>query len=89
MASSTVSTISSTLAPEVSVQQSDFMQAITIRGGKGSADSLEIATVPRPIPGPGQVLIRVIAAGVNRPDIAQREGRYPPPVANPAPADAA
>jgi NADPH:quinone reductase len=61
------------------VQQPDCMQAITIRGGKGGADALEITTVPRPIPGPGQILIRVIAAGVNRPDIAQREGLYPPP----------
>ena len=32
-----------------------------------------------PVPGPGEVLIRVAAAGVNRPDIAQRLGKYPPP----------
>jgi putative PIG3 family NAD(P)H quinone oxidoreductase len=32
-----------------------------------------------PIPGPGQILIRVEAAGVNRPDILQRSGAYPPP----------
>ncbi|PTQ12305.1 NAD(P)H-quinone oxidoreductase [Sphingomonas oleivorans] len=32
-----------------------------------------------PLPGPGEVLIRVAAAGVNRPDAMQREGRYPPP----------
>src|SRR5688572_718111 len=37
--------------------------------------------VPRPVPrpGPGEVLLRVAAAGVNRPDILQREGKYPPP----------
>jgi len=34
---------------------------------------------PVPDPGPGEVLIRVAAAGVNRPDILQREGDYPPP----------
>ena len=32
-----------------------------------------------PVPGPGQVLIKVTAAGVNRPDVAQRLGQYPPP----------
>lgn len=55
------------------------MRAITVRGGKGGADALELGEVPVPRPGPGQVLIRVRAAGVNRPDILQREGRYPPP----------
>lgn len=35
--------------------------------------------VPIPEPGPGEVLIRVAAAGVNRADLLQREGRYPPP----------
>lgn len=55
------------------------MRAITIRGGKGGADALELGEAPVPEPGPGQALIRVRAAGVNRPDILQREGRYPPP----------
>jgi putative PIG3 family NAD(P)H quinone oxidoreductase len=32
-----------------------------------------------PVPGPGEILIRVHAAGVNRPDVAQRSGSYPPP----------
>jgi putative PIG3 family NAD(P)H quinone oxidoreductase len=32
-----------------------------------------------PVPGPDEVLIKVAAAGVNRPDVIQREGRYPPP----------
>ena len=36
-------------------------------------------TRPVPQPGPGEILIKVAAAGVNRPDISQREGRYPPP----------
>ena len=34
---------------------------------------------PDPVPGPGEVLIRVAAAGVNRPDVMQRSGAYPPP----------
>jgi putative PIG3 family NAD(P)H quinone oxidoreductase len=55
------------------------MQAITIAGGKGAADALRLATVPVPLLRPGQILIRVKAAGVNRPDILQRQGGYPPP----------
>ena len=55
------------------------MKAIAIRGGRGGADALHVLQVPRPEPGPGQVLIRVRAAGVNRPDILQRAGFYPPP----------
>jgi putative PIG3 family NAD(P)H quinone oxidoreductase len=56
-----------------------MMQAITIRGGKGGADALEIQTVPVPELRAGQALIRVRAAGINRPDLLQRAGRYPPP----------
>jgi NADPH2:quinone reductase len=55
------------------------MQAIEIEGGKGPATALRLATIERPTPGPGQILIRVAAAGVNRPDIVQRKGAYPPP----------
>jgi putative PIG3 family NAD(P)H quinone oxidoreductase len=40
---------------------------------------LVAAERPTPEPGPGEVLIRVAAAGVNRPDVMQRQGRYPPP----------
>lgn len=42
-------------------------------------NALRPTTRPVPKPGPTEVLINVEAAGVNRPDIAQREGRYPPP----------
>lgn len=55
------------------------MTAIAIGGGKGAADALHPVQVPRPVPAAGQVLIRVRAAGVNRPDLLQRQGLYPPP----------
>lgn len=55
------------------------MTAVAVRGGRGGADSLELTSLPTPQPGPGEVLIRVRAAGVNRPDILQRMGFYPPP----------
>jgi NADPH2:quinone reductase len=45
----------------------------------GGPDVLHMAEGPVPAPGPGEVLIRVAAAGVNRPDIQQRAGKYPPP----------
>jgi len=56
-----------------------MMHAITIHGGKGPAEALEIGELPVPAPQRGQVLVRVRAAGVNRPDLLQRDGRYPPP----------
>ena len=55
------------------------MQAIVIEGGKGPAEALKLGEIDDPRPGPGQILIRVQAAGVNRPDIIQRMGFYPPP----------
>ena len=58
---------------------SETMTAIAIEGGKGAADALRPETVDRPEPGPGQILIRVRAAGVNRPDLLQRLGFYPAP----------
>ena len=45
----------------------------------GGPDVLVPARRPVPVPGPGEILIAVHAAGVNRPDVHQREGRYPPP----------
>ncbi len=59
------------------------MTAIRIDGGKGPASALAPETVARPEPGPGQILIAVRAAGINRPDIAQRNGHYPPPAGAP------
>jgi NADPH:quinone reductase len=61
-----------------------MMRTISIRGGKGGADALYVESTPVPEPGPGQLLIRVRAAGVNRPDIFQRAGFYPPPPGAPA-----
>ena len=55
------------------------MTAIEIEGGKGRAEALRAAEIATPKPGPGQILIRVRAAGVNRPDLVQRMGFYPPP----------
>jgi NADPH2:quinone reductase len=54
------------------------MTAIEIRG-KGGPEVLVAAELPVPSPGPGQILIEVAAAGVNRPDVLQRQGSYPPP----------
>ena len=54
------------------------MTAIEIRA-PGPPDVLVPIERPRPAPGAGEVLIRVAAAGVNRPDVMQRLGKYPPP----------
>ncbi|MDQ0239207.1 NAD(P)H-quinone oxidoreductase [Arthrobacter bambusae] len=45
----------------------------------GGPKVLEIRDVPAPVPGPGEVLIDVVAAGLNRADVQQRRGFYPPP----------
>ncbi len=49
----------------------------------GGPEVLVVEQRPRPVPGPGEVLIRVAAAGVNRPDCMQRQGIYPPPAGAP------
>src|SRR5205085_105925 len=54
------------------------MRAIRI-ANPGPDYRLEMAEEPRPVAGPGEVLIRVVAAGVNRADLLQAQGRYPPP----------
>src|SRR5271155_3129431 len=45
----------------------------------GGPEVLVAEERPLPQPGPGEILIRVKAAGVNRPDVSQRQGAYPPP----------
>jgi NADPH:quinone reductase len=54
------------------------MKAIEI-ATPGGPEQLRLTTRPMPQPGDGEVLIRVAAAGVNRPDVVQRQGHYPPP----------
>jgi putative PIG3 family NAD(P)H quinone oxidoreductase len=54
------------------------MLAIAI-SAPGGPDVLQLVDRPAPEPAPGEVVIDVVAAGVNRPDLMQREGRYPPP----------
>ena len=52
----------------------------------GGPDVLVPRTVPVPVPGEGQVLVKVAFAGINRPDVMQRLGKYPPPAgASPIP----
>ncbi len=48
-------------------------------GQGGAADVLHLAKRARPEPAPSEILIEVAFAGVNRPDLAQRAGKYPPP----------
>src|SRR6202035_4886877 len=45
----------------------------------GGPDVLRWLEVPDPVPGPGEVVIEIAASGVNRADLMQREGHYPPP----------
>jgi NADPH:quinone reductase len=54
------------------------MQAVEI-ARPGAPDVLRLVERPRPQPGPGEVLIEVQAAGINRPDVFQRQGNYAPP----------
>ena len=60
------------------------MRAIAVEGGRGGPEALRSAEIPSPTPDEGQILISVAAAGVNRPDILQRQGYYPPPPGAPA-----
>ncbi|WP_458388984.1 NAD(P)H-quinone oxidoreductase [Sphingomonas sp. F9_3S_D5_B_2] len=54
------------------------MKAVVASNESGT-DGLAIVERPVPKPGPDEVLVRVAAAGVNRPDLLQRRGNYPPP----------
>lgn len=54
------------------------MQAIEITR-PGGPEVLQLTERPIPSPGPGEILIETAASGVNRPDVFQRMGRYPPP----------
>lgn len=59
------------------------MKAVTIPT-PGDADALVIAEVPEPQPAPGEVVVDVVCAGVNRADVMQRQGHYDPPPGAPA-----
>ena len=50
-----------------------------VMSGPGGPEVMSMGRVPVPAPRDGEVLVRVMAAGVNRPDVAQRAGSYPPP----------
>ena len=54
------------------------MRAIVL-DGFGGVENMRLAEVQRPVPGAGEVLVRVAATSVNRPDVVQREGNYAPP----------
>ena len=54
------------------------MRAVVITH-PGGPEVLHLEEVPDPVPGPGEVLLEVAAAGLNRADILQRQGHYPPP----------
>lgn len=56
----------------------DVMRAVEI-AAPGGPENLKLTERPTPRPGKGEVLVKVAAAGVNRPDILQRMGVYPPP----------
>lgn len=61
------------------------MTAIRIRE-PGPPSVLEPVEIPVPVPGASEALVRVFAAGINRPDVLQRQGHYPPPAgASPIP----
>ncbi|KIJ96160.1 hypothetical protein K443DRAFT_682494 [Laccaria amethystina LaAM-08-1] len=55
------------------------MQAVLIKDGKGPVENIYIGETSIPTLQPGQVLVKVKAFGLNRMDISQREGNYPPP----------
>jgi NADPH2:quinone reductase len=62
----------------VSIKLPDIMRAIDPEE-PGGPEVLRVRERPVPRPATGEVLIRVAAAGVNRPDVMQRKGQYPPP----------
>src|ERR687884_322089 len=62
---------------------SNTMKAIVI-SRPGGPEVLELREIERPAPGTGEVLVRVRATALNRADLMQREGRYPPPPGAPA-----
>lgn len=54
------------------------MKAVLMEGF-GGVDVLKVGEAEKPVPGKDQVLVKVFATSINRPDLVQREGKYPPP----------
>lgn len=54
------------------------MRAVVVKE-PGGLEALDVVDLPDPVAGPGEVVIDVVAAGVNRADVLQRQGHYPPP----------
>ena len=54
------------------------MRAVIVEN-PGDVDALNFGEADTPTPGPGEVLVRTVASGVNRADVLQRQGHYPPP----------
>ncbi|KAG6377191.1 putative quinone oxidoreductase [Boletus reticuloceps] len=55
------------------------MRAVLIKDGKGPIENLYVGLIERPVPKESEVLVKITAFGLNRMDLAQREGMYPPP----------
>lgn len=65
--------------PETAPKIGDFLMKAIVITRPGGPDVLEIQNLPEPRPGPDQILVRVRATALNRADILQRQGHYPPP----------
>ncbi len=60
------------------MSESSSMQAVVMEG-QGDAGTLSLKEVPKPTPGPGEIMARVCTSGVNRADLLQRRGKHPAP----------
>jgi len=56
-----------------------MMMKAVLLDGFGGLDVMKIGTAEKPVPAEGQVLVKVMATSINRPDLVQRAGNYPPP----------
>jgi NADPH:quinone reductase len=63
---------------EIRMTIPETMRSVVARS-PGGPEVLQVEQRPTPTPGEGEILVRVHAAGINRPDVIQREGHYPPP----------
>src|SRR5690606_25720951 len=69
------------ICPKSHARTIDMPKQMTAIGiaSPGGPEVLQPVTLPVPQPGKGQLLVKVAAAGINRPDVLQRTGAYPPP----------